>query len=229
MQPFYKYTPSGRYGNRQNPRKPGLAKNKPRGTTAGATVKSDEAKKFDHKDIIAKAIKHASEKSELFRSKASVHDFKSGKLTAVKSQNQERSGNSKTVKPDNKSNRGGKRGSAKPPFKSDEPRLHTYKHRPRLKTGSDKDALTGQDRVKVIVLGGNEEVGRNMTLIEYKNDIVLIDMGLQFPEEDMPGVDYIIPNTSYLETKLKNIRGAIITHGHYDHIGAIPQDRKSVV
>lgn len=74
----------------------------------------------------------------------------------------------------------------------------------------------------MIVLGGLEEVGRNCTLIEYKDDIILIDMGLQFPEETMPGVDYIIPNMSYLKGKEKNVRGVIITHGHYDHIGAIP-------
>ncbi len=78
------------------------------------------------------------------------------------------------------------------------------------------------DKVRVIVLGGLEEVGRNCTLIEYKDDIILIDMGLQFPDDDMPGVDYIIPNMSYLRGKEKNIRGVIITHGHYDHIGAIP-------
>lgn len=78
------------------------------------------------------------------------------------------------------------------------------------------------DKVRVIVLGGVEEVGRNCTLIEYKNDIILIDMGLEFPNEEMPGVDYIIPNMSYLKGKEKNVRGVIITHGHYDHIGAIP-------
>ena len=77
------------------------------------------------------------------------------------------------------------------------------------------------DKLRIMVLGGCEEVGRNCTLIEYKNDIILVDMGLQFPEEDMPGVDYIIPNMSYLKGKEKNIRGVIITHGHYDHIGAI--------
>lgn len=78
------------------------------------------------------------------------------------------------------------------------------------------------EKVRVVVLGGLEEVGRNCTLIEYKDDIVLIDMGLQFPDEGMPGVDYIIPNMSYLKGKEKNVRGVVITHGHYDHIGAIP-------
>jgi len=77
-------------------------------------------------------------------------------------------------------------------------------------------------KLKVIVLGGLEEVGRNCTLLEYGNDIIIIDLGLQFPEEDMPGIDYIIPNISYLKGKERNIRGVIITHGHYDHIGAIP-------
>lgn len=72
------------------------------------------------------------------------------------------------------------------------------------------------------MIGGAEEVGRNMTMIEYGNDIVLIDCGLQFPEEEMPGVDYIIPNVSYLKGKEKNIRGIVITHAHLDHIGAIP-------
>ncbi|MDD2681168.1 MAG: ribonuclease J [Patescibacteria group bacterium] len=78
------------------------------------------------------------------------------------------------------------------------------------------------DYVKVIVLGGLEEVGRNMTLIECNKEIIIIDMGLQFPEEDMPGIDYIIPNISYLRDKTDWIKGVIITHGHYDHIGGIP-------
>lgn len=77
-------------------------------------------------------------------------------------------------------------------------------------------------KLKIIPLGGLEEIGRNMTVIECGDDIVLIDMGLQFPEEDMPGIDYIIPNISYLKGKEKKIRGLIITHGHFDHIGGIP-------
>ncbi|HQE63504.1 MAG TPA: ribonuclease J [bacterium] len=78
------------------------------------------------------------------------------------------------------------------------------------------------NKLKIIVLGGLEEVGRNMTLLEYNREIIIIDMGLQFPEEDMLGIDYIIPNTDYLVGKEDWIKGIIITHGHYDHIGAIP-------
>jgi len=76
--------------------------------------------------------------------------------------------------------------------------------------------------LRVMVLGGLEEVGRNMTVIEYNKEIIIIDMGLQFPEEDMPGIDYIIPNVTYLKDKKDWIKGVIITHGHYDHIGGIP-------
>lgn len=75
---------------------------------------------------------------------------------------------------------------------------------------------------RIVPIGGCEEVGRNMTVFEYENDIVILDMGLQFPEEDMPGIDYIIPNISYLKNKKKNIRGVIFSHGHLDHIGAAP-------
>jgi len=76
------------------------------------------------------------------------------------------------------------------------------------------------NNLKIIPLGGCEEVGRNMTVFEYGQDIVILDMGLQFPEEDMPGIDYVIPNTEYLKGKEKNIRGVIFSHGHLDHIGA---------
>lgn len=75
--------------------------------------------------------------------------------------------------------------------------------------------------VRFAALGGMEEIGRNCSFFEYENEIVIIDVGIQFPEEETPGIDYIIPNATYLEAKKKNIRGIILTHGHYDHIAAI--------
>jgi ribonuclease J len=76
--------------------------------------------------------------------------------------------------------------------------------------------------VRIIPLGGLGEVGRNMMVLEYQGKSLIIDMGFRMPEEDMPGVDYIIPNISYLKGKEKNILGVLFTHGHYDHIGAVP-------
>ncbi len=77
------------------------------------------------------------------------------------------------------------------------------------------------EKVRVVPLGGQEEVGRNMSAIFYKEDIVIIDCGLQFPEAGMFGVDYVIPDVKFLEDKTHRIRGIILTHGHLDHIGAL--------
>ena len=79
-----------------------------------------------------------------------------------------------------------------------------------------------KEAVRLVPLGGLEEIGRNCSFLEYKNEIVIIDVGLQFPEEETPGIDYIIPNVQYLEKKKENIHGIILTHGHYDHIGGLP-------
>lgn len=119
----------------------------------------------------------------------------------------------------------GRRGQSRPPHAARPSHSRPPQVRPARTHGSERTQTfraPNGDAVRVIVLGGLEEVGRNCTLIEYKNDIVIIDMGLQFPMEDMPGVDYIIPNMAYLRGKEKNVRGVVITHGHYDHIGAIP-------
>lgn len=78
------------------------------------------------------------------------------------------------------------------------------------------------DNIRIIPLGGVEEVGRNMTMIEYKDDIIVVDMGFMFKDDDTPGIDYILPNTKYLEDRKSKIRGVFITHGHLDHIGGIP-------
>lgn len=81
---------------------------------------------------------------------------------------------------------------------------------------------TKKGALRFIPLGGCGEVTRSMYIYEYEDDIVIVDMGIQFPDEDMPGIDYLIPNVEYLKPKKKNIRGVVITHGHLDHIGAIP-------
>jgi len=76
-------------------------------------------------------------------------------------------------------------------------------------------------KLKIYALGGLEEIGRNCTVLECGDDIIIVDVGLQFPEEGMPGIDYIIPNVATFKGREKNIRGVIITHGHMDHIGAV--------
>jgi len=78
------------------------------------------------------------------------------------------------------------------------------------------------DTIRIIPLGGVEEIGKNMTAIEYGDDILIIDIGFQFKDENTPGIDYILPNTKYLEDRKDKIRAVIITHGHLDHIGGIP-------
>ena len=77
-------------------------------------------------------------------------------------------------------------------------------------------------KLKIIPLGGVGEIGKNMTVVEYGSDIIIIDCGLAFPDDDMPGIDVVIPDMSYLEKNAQNIRGILITHGHEDHIGAVP-------
>ncbi len=78
------------------------------------------------------------------------------------------------------------------------------------------------DALRVIPLGGVEEIGRNMTAIEYGNDIIVVDAGVLFSNDDTPGIDYILPNVKYLEERKDKIRAMVITHGHLDHIGGIP-------
>ena len=97
-----------------------------------------------------------------------------------------------------------------------------------------------EEKVYIIPLGGIEEVGKNMTAFQYKDEIIIVDAGLTFPEDEHLGIDVIIPDFSYLESNRDKIKALLLTHGHEDHIGAIPylyqklgseelRDRKSVV
>ncbi len=85
-----------------------------------------------------------------------------------------------------------------------------------------------QNKLKIIPLGGLEEIGKNMTVVEYGNDIMLIDCGMAFPDDDMFGVDLVIPDTTYLKKNIDKVRGIVLTHGHEDHIGALPYFLKEI-
>ena len=84
------------------------------------------------------------------------------------------------------------------------------------------------EKLKIISLGGLNEIGKNMTVLEYGKDMIVVDCGLGFPEDDMYGVDLVIPDVTYLAKNQKKLRGYFITHGHEDHIGAIPYVLKQI-
>ena len=97
----------------------------------------------------------------------------------------------------------------------------------QLRTGSRK-GRRGTSKLKVIPLGGLEQIGMNITAFEYEDSIVVVDCGLSFPEDDMLGIDLVIPDVTYLKENISKVKGFVITHGHEDHIGALPYILKEV-
>lgn len=107
--------------------------------------------------------------------------------------------------------------SNRPPMRrATNPRPHA------AKKGSARIPDPAEGVIRIIPLGGVEEIGKNMTAIEIGNDIIVIDAGMSFSNEDTPGIDYVIPNTRYLEERKDKIRALLVTHGHLDHIGGVP-------
>lgn len=102
------------------------------------------------------------------------------------------------------------------------------KRKTETKVNSEYDFEFKKGKLKVIPLGGLEEIGKNITVFEYEDEIILVDCGLEFPEDSMLGVDMVIPDVTYLERNKEKLKGMVITHGHEDHIGSIPYVLKKV-
>lgn len=83
-------------------------------------------------------------------------------------------------------------------------------------------------KLRIIPLGGLEQIGMNITAFEYEDSIVVVDCGLAFPEDDMLGIDLVIPDVTYLKDNISKVKGFVITHGHEDHIGALPYVLKEI-
>ena len=203
-----------------NERKKFMAKNnykekKPESSRKGSSAAASSEKKNDYKKNLPAFQKKKSNR------RAAKHDDVEEQLKAAIDELAYGSKKSKSAEKSKKNADGAKRTAEKKrqtkPEKKNEHSAAKGKKQSAPEIRFDPDA-----KVRIIPLGGLHEIGKNMTAVECGDDIVVIDCGLAFPDEEMPGVDLVIPDVTYLEANADKVRGIVLTHGHEDHIGAIP-------
>ena len=165
----------------------------------GSAPKKRQSSRKKSSAKTASSTKSAAKNTQKSSSKSS------SKKTAEKSAAQKTASKSKTAKADTKQTQSKSSRGRKPKAQQDDGK-----------------------KLRVISLGGLQEIGKNLTVIEYENDIMIIDCGMTFPNGDMLGVDMVIPDITYLKKNINKVKGIVITHGHEDHVGGLPNNMRDL-